>query len=90
MTTPGITDEQRLEIFQQYLRETPPGLAADRAHAPDHFPNRLAFEAWRARWLPWLAGLAEGPTSPQEYAALRPRLFALRRPDVDPIDRFHS
>lgn len=90
MITPEITDEQRLAIFQMFLRETPPGMVRDRLHAPDHFANRLAFEAWRARWLPYLAGLADGPTSREQYAVLRPRLFAAHRPDVEGIDRFHS
>lgn len=87
---PPITDAERLEIFQQFLRETPRGLLGDRANAPDHFPSRPRFEAWRARWLPYLAGMAERPTSAEEYAALRWRLFSGDRPDIDSIDRFHS
>jgi hypothetical protein len=90
VTRPPLSDADRLGIFRAFLAETPEGLLHDRPHAPDHFRNRLVFEAWRARWLPYLAGLAEGPTTAEEYAVLRPALYGLRRPDIDEIDRFHS
>ena len=89
---PDIDDRERLRIFRRFLRETPAGTALlhDLAHAPEYFSDRIAFERWRARWLPYLVGLADGPTSPAEYAALRPKLFGHRRPETDAIDRFHS
>ena len=89
---PEIDDDERIAIFREFLTETPNGavLLRDLTHAPDYFPNRTEFEAWRARWLPYLAGLADGPTDPAQYAALRPRLFGLRRPETDAIDRFHA
>lgn len=92
MTTSEITDEQRLVIFRRFLTETPPDLLRDHdlLHAPDYFADRLVFEAWRARWLPYLAGLADGPTNREQYAVLRPRLYAGHRPEVDQMDRFHS
>jgi hypothetical protein len=89
---PDINDRERMRIFRQFLRETPAGsvLLHDLAHAPDYFPSRPAFERWRARWLAYLVGLVDGPTTPAEYAALRPKLFGRRRPVTDRIDRFHS
>lgn len=89
---PEIDDAQRLAIFRRFLAETPTGCALlhDLAHAPEYFENRLKFEAWRNRWLAYLAGLADGPTSRAEYDALRPTLYGHRRPETDAIDRFHS
>jgi hypothetical protein len=89
---PEIDDAQRLRIFRQFLRETPSecALLHDLAHAPEYFADRLRFEAWRNRWLAYLVGLADGPTSKAEYAALRPKLYGHRRPETDVIDRFHS
>lgn len=85
-------DRQRLAVFRTFLRETPSGavMLRDLAHASDYFPTRPEFERWRNRWLPYLVGLADGPCTPEQYAALRPRLYGQRRRETDEIDRFHA
>jgi hypothetical protein len=85
-----IDDGERWETFLQFRRETPDGVLDDPRNAPTYFWGRIGFELWRSRWLPYLAGLTDGPTTPREYAELRPKLYGRRRPFVDMIDRFHS
>ena len=82
-------DRKPLDTFGMFLHETPAGLtAADPEHWPEMFTSRLAFEAWRERWLPYWAGLADGPTDRKQYAALRPRLYS--HPRTERVDRFHA
>lgn len=84
------TDDLKvLGTFELFLRETPDGLTETDPEAwPDMFISRLAFEAWRERWLPYWAGMSDEPTDPQEYATLRPRLWS--HPRTERVDRFHS
>lgn len=63
---PEDDDTRAVRIFTQFLDETPSG----------QFSDRATFEAWRTRWLPYAAGLAGGPTTPEEYAK---HLSAMRR-----------
>lgn len=87
LTCADLTKDDRaaVETFGAFLRETPAGLTgAPPAEWADFFPGRVEFENWRARWLPYLLGMAPGQTDPQEYARLRPQMFAMRRArDVD-------
>jgi hypothetical protein len=86
-----MTSDERelLATIRLFLHDTPPELLdADPATWQDLFPTRLAFEAWRQRWLAYCARMADGPTDPREYAALRPRLFSM--PATDRVDRFHA
>ena len=83
----SFTDTQILATFRQFLAETPAGLSDDLGNAPTYFPSRQAFERWRQRWLPYLAGMTDGPASAPEYARLRPVLMAGRI--ADRLDRFH-
>jgi hypothetical protein len=83
------TDQKPLDTLKQFLRDTPAGLtAADPEYWPGMFDDRLAFEDWRERWLAYWAGLARGATDPQEFAALRARLYAHSR--TTRVDRFHT
>lgn len=64
LTRAGLsaTDRKLVDAFEAFLRETPRDLAQEAPESwPDHFPSRLAFEAWRQRWLAYLVGLADGP-----------------------------
>jgi hypothetical protein len=62
--TPTEADLDAVEAFAAYLRETPKGLgSATPVHLwPSLFPDRAAFDVWRARWWPYLRGEADGPT----------------------------
>lgn len=78
-------DADAVQTFDLFLSETPSGMAsAGGRGASTHagivalFPDRAAFEAWRARWLGYALGLADGPTSPEEYVELLPRIRAQR------------
>jgi hypothetical protein len=83
------THRKPLDTLGQFLRDTPAGLtAADPEYWPGMFTGRLAFEAWRERWLAYWVGLADGATDPQEYAALRARLYS--HPRTTRVDRFHT
>jgi hypothetical protein len=91
LTRADLSDPDReiADTFAAFLRETPNSmLGAPPTTWPDWFSDRLAFEDWRQRWLPYLVGLADGPTDREQYAQLRPRLFSMRR--TDRVDRFHA
>ena len=83
------TDRKLVDTLEAFYRETPASLlTAPPETWPDLFWGRLAFENWRRLWLAYWAGLADGPTSASEYAALRPRLWKL--PQTERVDRFHA
>lgn len=83
-----MTDADRLAVFRLFLRETPPSLAGAAADSwPGLFEDRVAFEEWRARWLPYLAGISDGPSTRDRYESLRWRLRSGRMRDVD---HFHT
>lgn len=67
-------DVNTVRTYAQFLSETPEGVPQSFLTSADAvlkaFPDRAAFEAWRTRWLPYLTGYADGPTTPEEYAAL--------------------
>lgn len=87
--TLDAADRKLVDTIEAFYRETPAGLLdAPPETWPDLFWGRLAFEGWRQRWLPYLAGLADGPTDREQYAALRPRLFSMKR--TRDVDRFHA
>lgn len=69
-------DAVSVHVFDQFLSETPRGVSAALRTGPDAvvrcFPDRGSFLAWRTRWLAYAAGLADGPTEPDEYAELFP------------------
>jgi hypothetical protein len=91
LTRPDLdtADRKLVDAFAACLRETPAGLLdAPPETWPDLFPSRLAFEDWRRRWLPYWAGLADGPTDREQYATLRPKLFSMKR--TRDVDRFHA
>lgn len=73
----------QVQTFAQFLVETPktvkPNLHGQSARdVRECFDDADAFDAWRMRWLPYLAGLADGPTTPEEYAALLPQIKEFR------------
>jgi hypothetical protein len=69
-------DAAMIYTFRDFLAETPQGLTKTPAAGwPVMFASRAAFQAWRTRWLPYLVGLSDGPTTSAEYAELRPRLL---------------
>jgi hypothetical protein len=72
-------DLDAVEAFRAYLRETPRGLLEQ---APStwhlHFPDRIAWEDWRERWVPYLAGKAPGPATREQYEQVRHELLRLR------------
>lgn len=70
------TDRCIVETFATFLRETPRGVLNDFDEAPHYFDTGEDFNAWRMRWLPYLVGLADGPTTANEYAAHLPKLQA--------------
>jgi hypothetical protein len=69
-------DAASVHVFAQFLAETPKGVTKALRVGPDAvvrcFPDRDSFKAWRTRWLAYTAGLADGPTEPDEYAELFP------------------
>lgn len=71
-----LTDKDRhiIDAFRALLTETPRGVMNDFGHARRYFDTPEAFNAWRTRWLPYLAGLADGPSSRDEYTAHLPAL----------------
>jgi hypothetical protein len=75
-------DAASIYVFAQFLAETPPGvpgaLRKGRDAALACFPDAEAFKAWRTRWLAYAAGLADGPTEPDEYAEILPYLKEMR------------
>lgn len=78
-----VEDAAQMQTFAQFLVETPkavkPNLHGQGARdVRECFGDDDAFDAWRMRWLPYLAGLADGPTTPKEYAALLPQIKVLR------------
>jgi len=82
-------DLAAVEAFRAYLSEVPRGLVErDPATWDQAFPNRMAFEAFRQRWLPYLAGLAAGPTTREEYEAVRHKLRAMKA--WRELDHHHS
>jgi hypothetical protein len=70
-------DAVRVHIFNQFLAETPKGVAQALRVGTEAvlacFPDRDSFLAWRTRWLPYALGMADGPTEPDEYAQLFPK-----------------
>jgi hypothetical protein len=56
-------DADAVRTFAQFLRETPGSTGPARRTA-----------AWRERWLGYVCGLAEGPTTAEEFSELLPRL----------------
>lgn len=72
--TLGPDDLRTVEVFRTFLTETPQGVTGDFGHARTYFPSPEAFDAWRKRWLPYLAGLADGPTTDDEYTTHLPAL----------------
>jgi hypothetical protein len=68
------TDRRIVETFATFLRETPKGLLDDFARTRHYFDDPADFNAWRMRWLPYLAGLADGPTDASEYVRHLPKL----------------
>lgn len=70
----GPDDLRTVETFRSFLTETPQGVTSDFGHARRYFETPEAFNAWRMRWLPYLAGLTDGPTTPDEYTTHLPRL----------------
>lgn len=82
-------DRKILGTLALFRRETPRGLLEAAPETwPDLFASRLAFEAWRERWLAYWVGLADEPTDQEQYAALRWRLFT--HPRTERVDRFHA
>ena len=86
-----VEDGDAMRTFALFLAETPSGMASaggrgasTHAGIVDLFPDRAAFEAWRSRWLGYALGLADGPTSAEEYAELLPRIRAERGPGERP------
>lgn len=74
-----IEDAAPVQTFAQFLAETPkevkPNLHGQGARdVRECFPDADSFDAWRMRWLPYMAGLADGPTTPEEFAELLPKL----------------
>lgn len=74
-----LDDASSVQAFAQFLTETPKGVAPGlrgqtAADVVECFPSKDAFEAWRSRWLPFVAGLALGPTTPEEFAELLPEM----------------
>lgn len=85
---PSTTVGEFWAAFKTFLAVTPEGLTAARADQwPDLFTTRLGFEQWRERWLAYLLGLADGPTTAEEYARLRWRIFS---GPGRKVDQFHS
>ena len=83
------TDRKLVDTLEAFYRETPPRLLDAPPHTwPDLFWGRLAFEGWRQRWLAYWAGLADGPTDADEYAALRSALRAHQY--TKDVDWFHA
>jgi hypothetical protein len=70
----GPDDLRIVEVFRTFLTETPKGVTNDFGHARRYFETPEAFNAWRQRWLPYLAGLTDGPTTPDEYTEHLPKL----------------
>jgi len=71
------TDEAvSVHVFAQFLAETPQSVPSALRKGQDAvlecFPDTEAFKAWRTRWLPYVAGRADGPTEPDEYAEAFP------------------
>ena len=71
-------DAVTVHVYAQFLAETPAGVPRALRTGVDAvvacFPDMEAFKAWRTRWLPYAAGLADGPTEPDEYAQVLPWL----------------
>lgn len=73
-------DAEAVLTFSQYLHEVPMGMVTTKgADWPSYFKDRPAFEAWRTKWLPYMAGLASGPSTPEEWPKYRERIKELRR-----------
>lgn len=70
-------DAASVHIFHQLLTETPKGVLDALSISQDAvvacFPDAMAFEAWRTRWLGYMLGLADGPTEPDEYELIFPK-----------------
>lgn len=69
-------DAASVHVFAEFLAETPQGVTKALRMGPEAvlgcFPDSASFKAWRTRWLAYAAGLADGPTEPDEYAELFP------------------
>jgi hypothetical protein len=69
-------DAASVHVFAQFLAETPKGVTKALRVGPEAvvrcFPDMGSFKAWRTRWLAYTAGLADGPTEPDEYAEVFP------------------
>jgi hypothetical protein len=83
------SDLSLVDAFEAFLAENPATLTvAAPEYWSDLFVDQPASEAWRSRWLAFLLGFAPGPTSREEYAVLRPRMFS--SPRARNVDHFHS
>lgn len=76
-----VDEASSVHVFAQFLAETPKGVPSALRKGVDAvlecFPDMEAFKAWRTRWLAYVAGLADGPTEPDEYAEALPYLREL-------------
>lgn len=75
-------DAVTVHVYAQFLAETPDGVPSALRKGPEAvrecFSDVQAFEAWRTRWLAYMSGAADGPTEPDEYAEILPRLKEMR------------
>lgn len=82
MTAP---DAEPVRIFRDFLIETPAAVANGKERFVDligvagGFRDRATYEAWRMKWLPYVCGLAAGPSIPEEWPAYRDQIKEMRR-----------
>lgn len=74
-------DAQAVLAFRDFLSETPPNLTRLPGDEwPAQFADRETFEAWRVKWLPYVHGVAEGPSTAEEWPAYREQILASQEP----------
>lgn len=73
-------DAETVLAFREFLDDTPAGLTQARGEGWEAmFEGReMTYATWRMKWLPYMCGLAQGPSTPEEWPAYREQIKAMR------------
>jgi hypothetical protein len=74
-------DAEAMLIFRDFLQDTPAGMAKIGGESPEAlFADRdMTYAERQVKWLPYACGMAEGPSTPEEWPGYREQIRAEQR-----------